>query len=429
MMERVKTFTLVLLVLLSLVQSYLLSYSMPNFEPIQRSESSYVKTEEMGPQEKVENLIYPSEMILHLGGGKHTIFTPDVIFYKEIFKKLQGRKFDGFQKASIHLIDSDTFRNQNQGYELVFGQGVSVTLLKKIFQIQGDALSGDEMINRIWIFMTGDNDAVRTLFFSSKGDTVYEATRADLSVQDVKQHVEFGQAMNTYHLLYGKYYVPDTPLSIVQAEIPFKEFSPEQMQRNLFADPTVTRNIQEKDGSQIYTDGKRSLQIKPDTKWVSYADPVARVDSKSDLSESVLSAVQFVNQHGGWNGTYLLSIPQGAADGSVVTFQQYYGAYPIMTNPKSTFHFGSITLNMQQGAVAGYERSLIHFEDEPVKKQLRTLSGGDELSGKLKRYMQEKQSSVDWLFPAYKAVLTDKAIRLIPVWAVRLNNGTIDFLE
>ncbi|OPA79046.1 hypothetical protein BVG16_08050 [Paenibacillus selenitireducens] len=427
MMEKAKTIVLTLLVVLSLVQTYFLSYSMPNFDPIQKTDSDYVKTETMGPEEKIENLIFPEQMILHLGAGKHTVFSPDYIFYKEIYKRLQGRKFDGFQRTQVQMLDLNKIRNEDQGIELVFGQGVPVTLLRKVMQIQGDQVFGDEMINRIWIFTSDNKETVRALFFSTKDNVVYEALKADLTVQDIKQHVEFGQAWDSYRLLYNEYYLPDAPLNMVQVEVPYNLFTAEQMQKNLFPDPSTTRDIQEKDGSEIFTDSKRSLQVRPEHQWVSYSDPVAKVEGSNDVSESVMSAVQFVNQHGGWNGTHRLAISMNQNDGSDVYFQQYYGAYPIVAD--STFRFGSIHLVVQQGVVSKYERSLINLQEKASSKELVTLPGGDELATKFKRYLNESKSKVKWIFPAYRPVLADKVIRLIPTWAVRFEDGTMDYLK
>lgn len=76
MKERLKTLLLVVLVLGSLVQSYVLIYRLPGSDSVVQSKDSYIRTEEMGPEEKPENLLYPDKMIIHLGEDKHTIFYP-----------------------------------------------------------------------------------------------------------------------------------------------------------------------------------------------------------------------------------------------------------------------------------------------------------------------------------------------------------------
>lgn len=428
MFEKFKTIVLTVLVVLSLVQTYFLSYSMPSFETVQKMDGDYVKTETLGDEEKIESLIYPEQIILHLGNYKHTLFSPDYIFYKEIYKRLQGRKFDGFQRVQSGLLSLNEIRNEDEGIELDFGQGVPMNLLRKVMQIQGDQVIGDDMINRIWIFTSDSKETVRALFFSSRDNgVVYEALKADLTVQDIKQHVEFGQAWESYRLLYDQYYLPEQPVNMVQVDIPYTVFTAEQMQKNLFPDPSTTRDIQEKDGSEIYTDGKRSLQVRQEYHSVSYSDPVARIEGSNNVSDNVMSAVQFVNQHGGWDGPHRLLIASTQYDATDVTFQQYYGSYPIVTD--SNFRFGSIHLVVQQGVVSKYERSLINLDKRALNKEMVTLPGGDELAIAFKNYLSKTSNKVKGVYPVYRpVVLSDKMLRLVPAWAVRFEDGTMGFL-
>ena len=67
MIERGKTVLLALLVVVSLVQSYLLAYSMPGMEVNVRTEQDYVTTEPLGPEEQMNKLLLPEELVLHLG--------------------------------------------------------------------------------------------------------------------------------------------------------------------------------------------------------------------------------------------------------------------------------------------------------------------------------------------------------------------------
>ena len=74
MKERAKSWILALLVVGSLVESYYLIYRLPGADSAVFSENLYVKTDNMGPEEKVENLLYPDKMIIHMGDSKHTLF-------------------------------------------------------------------------------------------------------------------------------------------------------------------------------------------------------------------------------------------------------------------------------------------------------------------------------------------------------------------
>ena len=72
------------------------------------------------------------------------------------------------------------------------------------------------------------------MFFSTEGDVVYEAAQADLTVQDVDQLVDFGLSWTPYKMVDGRYYTPEKELNMVSVELPFGEYTVDQMQRSLF---------------------------------------------------------------------------------------------------------------------------------------------------------------------------------------------------
>lgn len=79
------------------------------------------------------------------------------------------------------------------------------------------------------------------------------------------------------------------------------------MKQSLFVDPGITRYLKERDGSEIYTDSKRGFQLNRDLRWITYSDPVAPVESKSEVLENLLAGIKFINQHIGWDGKYMVA--------------------------------------------------------------------------------------------------------------------------
>lgn len=372
MKERIKSCILALLVLGSLVESYYLIYRLPGADSAVLSENLYVKTDNMGPEEKVENLLYPDKMIIHMGEGKHTLFYPDSTFYSLIMNRLKGRGFESFQRHSVQDYDWDKIRNENPGIELSFGAGIPVTLLQRVMQLSPDSLFEGESIDRIWIYNIKNDSKAHAIFFSTRGDIIYEAAKADLTVQDVQQHVDFGKNWTPYKTVSGDYYVPDSKISLVQVDMPSGMYTIEQMQSNLFFDVGSTRYIREKNGSEIYTDSKRSLQVDQGKNWMSYSDPAALPAGESTPAKDALEAVEFVNQHGGWNGTYRLEATEEGRQERKVSFQQYYGSYPYGSYPimsHSSLQYGVINLELQQGTVSSYERSLIYIDESKAVKR------------------------------------------------------------
>ncbi|MCC3377366.1 YycH family regulatory protein [Cohnella sp. REN36] len=426
MIERFKSLLLVLLVGLSLVQSYFLAYSMPSMDAKVKTDQDYVKTEPLGPEEKVEKLLFPEELVLHMGQDKHTVFYPNDTFFSMVLDKLVSREFKSFQRVPVEQVNWEQVRKEEAGIEVRFGREIPFELLRRVYKIDADFLFSGDAINRIWIFARPDSGEVRSFFFSTDGRNVYESSRADLTVQDVEQSVGFGQYWKPYRYWANGVYIPDQSLPVTRLSVKFSRYTPDQMQRNLFSNPNTTRMIQDtQDGTQIYMDSKRGLKVEEAGSWMSYKDPVAPAEGKDDLTENIAAAVQFVNQHGGWNGRFRLvraaETGGGASRDNAIRFQQYYNEFPIVSG--EGFRFGDMQLTIQQGFVSSYERSLIVLEAKPEQQQEMRLSAGDLLLSQIRQ--AAGGAMVEAIYPAYRPSLADDQLRLEPVWAVRLASGEV----
>lgn len=426
MREKIKTTTLIVLVALSLLQSYLLAYSMPGLGATVRSDQDYVNDEPVGTATSVESVIFPEELVIHLGGNKHTVIYPGTQFYEMILnQRIQGREFKGFQRSPSDVLNWEEIRKNDIGIELRFENGIPVELLQKLLKLEGDLLFLNETIDRIWIFKTTGTEEIRTFFFSSDGEMVYESVRADLTVRDVQDYVGFGQFQPKYSMTGDGLYIPLAPIQTTEMLFPYETYTPDLMQRSLFFDPSTTRALKDRGGSQIYTDGKRGLQVEQNGKWISYTDPSAPQITENLLSDNVYASVDFVNQHGGWDGVhrFVNAIPGG--EGKDIRFKQYVEQYPVIPTPP--FRYGYMRLTLQQGVVTEYSRSLITLGPESESRSVRWLPGGDGLQETLKNY--KRRSEVTALFPALQAAPVDeKQLRFTPVWAVRLKDGTEEML-
>ncbi|WP_053373449.1 YycH family regulatory protein [Paenibacillus sp. FJAT-27812] len=425
MKEKIKTTTLIVLVALSLLQSYLLAYSMPGLGATVRSDQDYVNAEPMGPPTSVESVIFPEELVIHLGGNKHTVIYPGTQFYDMILnQRIQGREFKGFQRNPSDVLNWEEIRKNDIGIELRFDNGIPVELLQKLLKLEGDLLFLNETIDRIWIFKTTGSEEVRTFFFSADDQMVYESVRADLTVRDVQDYVGFGQFQPKYTMTEDGLYLPAVPIQSKEMVFPYETYSPDLMQR-VFFDPSTTRAIEDRSGSQIYTDGKRGLQVEQNGKWISYTDPSAPQITENLLSDNVYASVDFVNQHGGWDGVHRFVNAMPGEEGKYIRFKQYVEQYPVIEMPP--FRYGYMKLTLQQGVVTEYARSLITLAPQSESRNVRWLPGGDELQNKLGNY--RKRDEVTALFPALQAApVDDKRLRFIPVWAVRLKDGTEEAL-
>lgn len=425
MMERFKSALLVFLVISSLLQTYFLAYRMPWLGTTTRSDQDYVNMELIGKPSNVESVIYPEELILHLGEDKHTIVFPNTQFYDLIVRqRLANRELKSLQLVANKATDWAQLKRDHHGVELSFRNGLSFELLKKLLKIEIDTAQYATQIDRIYIYAIQETEEVHAFFFEKNGKAVYEAMRVDLTVKDIQDYVGFGEYLPRYEYVDNNVYVALEPIQATEYSFGYEIITPEQMQRSLFFDSSTTRAIVNRSGSQIYTDGKRGLKVEQNGLWISYSNSTASQTNTAPVSENVYVAVDFVNQHGGWDSSYQLeSIPE--VNEKYVRFRKYIEQYPVIDiNP---FKYGYIQLGLQQGAVVEYERTLISLPGIAESKTIRWLYGGTQLMNQLESY--SNKDDIVAIFPALTAVpQNDGQIKFIPVWAVEMKDGTEEVL-
>lgn len=430
-MEKAKSFLLTMLVAISLVQSYILSYSSPRPEPVQQGK--YVESVLEGNPAELQDVVFPDQIILHYGKNSHTVLypLPFINHYRNIFDFLKQRSFGGLRKTNVLAANMDwtDIRENYEGIEVRFREGVPVSVLQSLMKVnKEDPLPFNELISRIWIYSNGLTDDVKTFFISENSLAVYEAVKADVTVSDLTMRLRLGESLPRYHTLSGDYYLPDEPLTAIKITMPYTQYTAEQLKRSLFVDPSLTRSLQERDGTQIITDSVKGLQLRNDKHWFVFSNPAsAPVDSKNEVRDNLLSAIQFVNQHGGWNSTYLYSqlAPKVTAGAQTFLFREYLEGYPVMNIGTDTI--GYMKVAVQRGIVSTYERSMLIPDSKNMTKAQALLPGGAELDAKITAY--KSPSSIARIFPGYQPEVQEKQVVYQPKWIVELRDGTFDVLK
>jgi regulatory protein YycH of two-component signal transduction system YycFG len=426
MMERFKTALLIGLVALSLVQSYFLVYNFPEFGATVRTEQEYISPERMGDPLRVDEVLYPEDIVLHMGGDRHAVLYPETSYYIRIYDQVTAGEYRNFQRISRSLRNWDELRRNTQGIELRFGGAMPVALLQKTMQIDGDILFLNDSIDRIWLMKRNfpGRSVAEIYFFSADGETVYMAARSPLTADEIADFAGLGVYMPAYALWRDEIYLPVEPVETAAYTFGYTSFSPQQMQRSLFFDPNKTRYLEDRSGQVIYTDGKRGLQLESGDTWMVFTDPVPMQDGADNLADNVTAAVQFVNQHGGWDSRYRFVPGAVSSDGRNIVFQQYYERYPLISGDVK---YGQIRLLMQQGTAVVYERSLLNLGERQKNTEVRWLPGGARLRASLETFARLREISA--VFPAqYVTLSEDRTLVMEPVWAVRFSDGTVQSL-
>lgn len=438
MMEKAKTAVLVLLVGLSLFQTFLLSYSNPNYDPIPQND--YVKTEPLGSTVETKDLLFPDQIVLHFGNQAHTVLYPNIAKYYSVGSKIKERTFEDIRRVNQGITASglEDARTKQPGVELRFNQGIPLHILQKMFQIKGDLPQETALIGTILIYLKEDKQTVKTLLFPPDSTTpLYEVNRSDFSAKDFStddrdSFIAYQEDNMPYHLsASGNFYLPDKEVTLSKKEYPIVQFTAEQLKSTLFVDPIITRNLTERDGSQIYTDGKKGLQITSDQRWMIYSDPVAPMEAKNDVYDNLQAGVRFINQHGGWNGRYKIVKPSSYPSYSDQTFEFAIMLDGIPIFAKDPEPVGIIRITVQKGIVSNYERSMINTDmKQPKREEAVTLPGGQDVEERIRSHAKKRPDlSIVNVFMAYQAEYSENGFTMIPAWMVEWKDGKIEPLD
>ncbi len=427
MIEKSKTILLVVLVASSLLQSYLLAYHSSDFEPILYSD--YVETEKIGTQVTSENLFYPQQIVLHKDNETHAVLYPEHTFFDIIYSKIGTATFEGL-RTSTSFEPLLKQQNQENGVEIRFGSGIPLSVFNLFVPLKLDFVTQVDRISKMWLTVNKVSNKVDIFLVNDAESAVYEILTTDISLEQVLEFIGLSELQMKYTIMQDHLYIPIEDITMQSLIYKYTSITTEQMENILFPDPGITRNLPTGDGTEIYSDGKRGLQIKTNQLWMSYTDPIAPLEDKLDTREDLNTAVQFVNQRGGWNGQFRIDYiaPSLTDKGQRIIFRQYMpiypASYPIVEQDNQSF--GHITATLQGGTISEYERSLIIMDPMPTNRSEKLLLGGKHLENRLLAY--DHLFSVEAVYPAYRPQITPEYMEFKPVWVVELENGIVEEL-
>lgn len=426
MIEKAKTVLLTLLVMLSLFQSYVLAYHTPAYDTI--APTNYLKPFELGSKFEYDEIIQPRAMVFHYGQEGHVVTYPTTTYFRIMLDALGEAKMSN--PVGVELSDMD-WKNIYEKYpavELQFKDALPLDMWNDLVPIR-DGYGTTASFNRLIVYQDLASKQMVALLISDQNKFVSKSS-VDMDATKFEKYMSLGRFQPKYAMIrttaqnapWNGLYLPENPLAVVQYQLFYQPFTVNEIKSALFVDPSITRQIHERDGSLIFTDGSRGLQIRPESMRITFNVPTPPSEKLKEHQpkEELNTAIQFINQHGGWNGHFLLeSMPSASNGAEVFQFRQYYGPYPIVDS--DSISIGLVETRITDGVVATYGRSLISM-DRVIKKKESTTGDQKSLLEQFKqRYLSTKD--MEEIRLAYQATAKQDIIELNPVWIVELKNG------
>ncbi|ATO49366.1 YycH family regulatory protein [Brevibacillus laterosporus] len=431
--ENIKSVVLVVLVLLSLIWTSLLLNNQPQLEFI--SPATFVPADKQGASKQAKDFVVPDAILFHYGEDRHTkaISSDDV--YRILMGQVQNWYFNEFSYYPMTEEKWDSLTRKKLGLELQYNSLIPISVMEQVLTLRDvdQRLTG---IDRVWLYYEEADDTVYALFLSTKDHQSFRAKTA-VSPKDLRNsYLLFGknlpeQILKTYkdpqrspYIVQDKlsfwsiYYLPKKPSVMSMYNYNYLPISRKQLLESYFLDPGLVRQIVERDGTNIYTDGTRSVQVRNGQHLMTLTTPVWQAgDTQMTAYEQLQESVSFINQHMGWIDDFRLrSMEERTESNSQIIFRQYLGAFPVISQDSKLID--NIQLNMDKGQVQSMRRSLIDLDTFFGYKEVNVASGTDLIT-----YLQENKidtEKVSNIYLAYQLIEQKGYMQLIPAWVVQL---------
>lgn len=411
--EIVKTYILILLVVISLVLTLALSNNQPKQETIHNATSEYVNEVDLGGQEETKHrMIEPRSIIFH-NNERYYGFS-EQSEEKKLYHDMQEWALDDVKTSVADGPPTDDIK-----VEVAFPTAMPVEVIKSAFNLNTDASLPDWSFQRMFITFNQSESILNVHFISTddrkevtaivRNTKLYNTLRTYMT-DDVKLS-EF-MTLNTGHL---PIYFPVEGPEMKARSFAFNHIDTDLLVNALFNNPSsVNLNA----GEAYYTDGQRGMEILNDGESMEFVNPIHSNKEHKDAMELLEQSLSNINGHKGWTDKYFLEEIDTNAD--LIRYQMKYDDYPV-------FNSSGLTVIEQQWfnqELHSYKRPLFSLNNL-LTSDVVSLPSGKEVSYYLETNDYYIVSDIQDVRIGYKLTYSEQAsysVILEPSWYVKYND-------
>lgn len=443
-LEPAKSVLLALLVLISLCLTGLIWSNQPNLRFIEPAE--YTKSVPV-VERTLDRLVTPAEVIFHYGMDRHTKAVSADAQYSVIVREMSKWIFLDFAAFTMTDEKWEEIAREKLGVEVRFRGSIPWEVVRQLVTFRDEFYSQLSTVDRIWLYYEQEEDQVYALFLSEDEAKVVRS-RTSISPKDlrdsylatgdlmpeqilkvVKREPDGASSAETNPNAYWEmYYLPKEQLKMLRYRYSYASVNNDRLLEAFFLDQSLVRRILERDKTIILTDGSRSIQIRTEQQAITFTDPVyqQRSEQLSD-GEKLQGAISFINKHLGWMDEYSFErIESSYDDKDIITFRQYMGAYPLIS--QGSTQIDTIELVSESGQIVTMNRSLLDLE-KYIDDTEWTIMSGPELYQMLRDKEMVDTEAITSAYLAYQTVIDNEFVELVPTWIIEVKNEPTLFIQ
>jgi regulatory protein YycH of two-component signal transduction system YycFG len=451
LINKIKTISLVILVISSVILTGVLWYSTPSYDEqnIAYIPAPYVAKDNYVPK-SLYQLTSPPFLISHTQGQVQLITQQQSTLFPKLIHSIHGMKLDGFEAITPTTDDWNLLFLQANGLEMSFLQDLPVEQVDAFFYqlLKNEPLfQSITSISKVWLFENPTTNKSTIWFVSDQDGKVIQANTNFAGDQWSQILEQIKQTPNLMKLeaipVNGK-----NPWDKANQNIPFSRIVYLPIRSNPMSQLTYTKQtisidsirewlfqgdeiepIDLSKNESVFMNNNQILTFYKQQSYMVYVDN-ARTDGTTSTAvgnEIDVINTKFMTKHHGWTGNYILDKMSQQEDSHLYTFRLISQALPVYWEGDTTKNPHLDTISLQAGssvnAVSKYIRSLNYLSKNPIKQTSFALPTKESILAELTN-KQISLSSVNRIHPIYKAKNNSRGqVVLTPCWQVELSNG------
>jgi len=418
--EPVKSVVLFLLVMLSVILTFMIWTYTPDYKIIEQTEGKEIL---IGSQKRMEDIIRPYKAIYRF--DEEFTGTASNGAMKDIMKAFQGWNVLDLVPVNNNLTANyvnEMIRTNNRMTVFFTGE-IPYSAFSSIFQF-ADKEIPETTFNRMIIDWTNYGSKELQVFFISSNNKTLMRSRVSLQNTNpfIRDVIEPAKTYSAFKEIerdgFTSLYMPNDKIESTKYMYTFIEEPLESFKNVLFPNPNIVQRSIESAMTEKYQDGMSRMTVDSNLKSLTYVYPAVESSAIIEPSKLLKDSFEFINEHGGFTADYRYVSKN--TNKNQLEYQQYLQGLPVYSDQV----ISKITTVWGDNVIFRYKRpyySLVF--DIPTEKEIKELPSGVEILEKIQQLNNFVLSDIDDVVVGYYLKQDSTSIMTLePCWFV-VHNG------
>lgn len=327
-LEVIKSYTLAILVGISLILSYSLWSYQPNNEFLE--EDDFLNEEEInlgGTEETKKSLVQPSQIIFDKYKDNYFGFSNPLEMYN-LYEDMQT-----WVLYNLRVVDANGRPNSDLQLEVIYPLELPMELIPSLFTVNDDVKNmtlPNMKFERMFITINKTNKTLTFIFLSTDGKTQIKADVNNTQKYDLLyDYIINLEGLEEYIVFKDKAFPIYLPINPEMSKYIFtaSKLEPTILKNALFFNPSDVEISNSEDNEIWYQDGPRIMQVFENHLNMEYILPQEILEPMT-LNELLESSIDKINGYKGWTSDYNLESIDTSRN-NFISYRMYHKGYPI----------------------------------------------------------------------------------------------------